>query len=117
MAQKETDFDAQQTAKKEERKNKLPYLTNLNEDSLLSYVICHFIDQEQILVGRTNECQIQLSGLGILSNHAYLSNQKGRITIAPCQKGAKIKLNGQNIDDVQVLKHNDRILFGNNLIF
>lgn len=112
MAQKETDLDAKETAKKEERKVKLPYLTNLNEDTLLSYVICHFVDQEQIQIGRTNECQIQLSGLGILSVHAYLRNRKGRVSLSPGQKGAKIKVNGQNIDDTRELEHNDRILFG-----
>ena len=112
MAQKETDFDAKETAKKEERKVKFPYLTNLNEDSLLSYVIFNFIDQEQVQVGRTNECQIKLSGLGILSNHAYLRNKKGQISIEPGQKGAKIKVNGQNLNDIRVLEHNDRILFG-----
>ena len=115
MAQKETDLDAQETAKKEERKVKVPYLTNLNEDSLLSYVICHFIDQEKIKVGRTNDCQIQISGLGILSDHAYLICHKGKVSLQPGQKGAKIKVNGQNVEDTQVLEHNDRILFGINI--
>lgn len=113
-AQKETEFDAQETAKKEERKIKLPYLTNLNEDSLLSYVICHFIDQNKIKVGRTNDSQIQLSGLGILSDHAFLSNRNGEISIKPGQVGAKIKVNGANIEDSHVLQNNDRILFGKN---
>lgn len=117
MAQKETDLDAVETAKKEERKVKLPYLTNLNEDSFLSYVIYHFIDQTEVKVGRTNDCQIQLSGLGILSDHAYLSNQKGKVTIRPGQRGAKIKVNGRHIDDAHVLEPNDRVLFGKNCKF
>ena len=106
-------MEAEENAKKHERQIKLPYLTNLNEDSLLSYVICHFIDQVKVKVGRSNDCQIQLSGLGILSDHALLTiSQKGEISIKPDEIGAKIKVNGLNIEDSHVLQNNDRILFG-----
>lgn len=116
-AQQETANEAKEVARKEERKVKTPYLTNLNEDPLLSYVICHFIDSKQVKVGRSADSAIQLSGLGILTDHAILSNQGGEITMKPCQLGVKIKVNGNNVEDVHTLQHNDRILFGSSNMF
>jgi kinesin family member 1 len=95
------------------RRAKEPHLTNLNEDPILSYVICHFIDSKELRIGRSNNCKIQLTGLSILSEHAIVaSSNSGQVTIRPAQIGAKIKVNGIQIDGSRVLEHKDRILFG-----
>ena len=94
------------------RKNKEPYLTNLNEDPILSYVICHFLGAPKTRIGRDESCDIVLNGLHILSEHALITNSNGMISIEPMQYGAKIKVNGHNIESARVLDHNDRILIG-----
>jgi len=96
---------------KEKRKNTDPYLANLNEDPILSYVICHFISK-QVKIGRAANCDIQLNGLNIISEHALIANEKGAVKLSPFQPGAKIKVNGKNLNEPKVLEHGDRILFG-----
>jgi hypothetical protein len=90
----------------------MPYLTNLNEDPILSYVICNFLDAKQTKVGRSKDCQIQLNGLSIISEHAVITNNNGEISIEPGDVGAKIKVNGMPLEGSRVLEHSDRILFG-----
>lgn len=90
----------------------MPYLTNLNEDPILSYVICHFLEAAETKIGRSDDCNVQLNGLSIISVHAIVKNKKGSITLEPAQIGAKIKINGTNVEGPVVLNHNDRILFG-----
>lgn len=87
-------------------------MTNLNEDPILSYVIFHFLDAPKTRLGRAKDCQINLSGLSILSEHAIFLNEKGTITLKPAEIGAKIKVNGAPIDGPVTLENNDRILFG-----
>lgn len=99
------------------RKHREPHLTNLNEDPILSNVICHFFDSRQIRVGRSEQCNIVINGLNILSEHAIITSNNGEVTIEPAQLGAKIKVNGTNIDAPRVLEHNDRILFGPSQIY
>jgi kinesin family protein 1 len=75
-------------------------------------VICHFLDAPKTKIGRSKDCQMQLNGLSIISEHAIISNDKGVIKIEPAELGAKIKVNGAPIEGPHVLEHNDRILFG-----
>ena len=97
---------------KEKRKSHDPYLTNLNEDPVLSYVICHFLGNKKTLIGRSSECQIQVNGLSIIAEHGVIKNENGKISIAPVQRGAKIRVNGVNVEDLKELQHKDRILIG-----
>ena len=90
----------------------MPYLTNLNEDPLLSYVICYFLDAPKTKIGRSKGCQINLNGLSIISEHATITNDENGVCIQPAEMGAKIKVNGINIEGPHKLEHNDRILFG-----
>ena len=102
---------------KEERKHKVPYLTNLNEDPILSYVICHFLDADETKIGRSESSKIKLNGLSILTEHAVIKNKKGTITLQLSQIGAKVKVNGTNVEEQVELKHNDRILFGSSNMY
>jgi hypothetical protein len=87
-------------------------LTNLNEDPMLSQVIFHFLGAKQTKIGRSPECKIQINGLNIITEHACLINDNGKISISPAEIGAKIKVNGINLEDSKVLQHRDRILIG-----
>ncbi|CAF0814643.1 unnamed protein product, partial [Brachionus calyciflorus] len=116
-AQQETATETKENKLKEELKNKVPYLTNLNEDPILSYVICHFLDAEETKIGRSDNSKIKLSGLSILTEHATIKNKKGKITLNLNQMGAKVKVNGINVEDSIELKHNDRILFGSSNMY
>ena len=55
MAQDEvTQEDAEKKMEADKKKN-VPYLSNLNEDPLLSGIIVHFIEKETITIGKTGE--------------------------------------------------------------
>ena len=109
----DTDEKKKEKEIKGKRKNKDPYLTNLNEDPILSYVICQFLDKG-IKIGRSPNCQMQLNGLGIIDEHAVITVNKSDIIIKPALFGAKIKINGVNLENSKNLQHMDKILFGNN---
>ena len=112
QAQKETAVENKEIEDKEKRKNRDPYLTNLNEDPMLSQVIFHFLGAKQTKIGRSPECKIQINGLNIITEHALIANENGKISITPGEIGAKIKVNGINVEESRVLQHRDRILIG-----
>ena len=84
----------------------------MNEDRILSYVICHFFSNETTSIGTSTKNAIQLNGIGILENHAIIKNEKNEIEIKPAQVGAQIKVNGVDLTGPRILKHKDRVLFG-----
>ena len=98
---------------KKERKTNEPYITNLNEDPMLSYVICHFIANLVTTIGNHSKNAIQLNGIAILDKHAKIViHDKNEIVIEPAQNGAQIKVNGIDIVGPKKLEHEDRVLFG-----
>ena len=110
-AQKESAAEKNEIKEKKKKKIKDPYLTNLNEDPILSYVICYFLGDKETLVGSSLDCQIQLTGLNICSEHATIVNDQNKISIIP-ELSVKIKVNGKQIDEKTELQHTDRVLFG-----
>jgi pSer/pThr/pTyr-binding forkhead associated (FHA) protein len=80
-------------------------------------VICHFLDAPKTKIGRSKDCQINLNGLSIISEHAIITNNKGQVKIEPAEIGAKIKVNGTGIESAHALEHNDRILFGSSHLY
>ncbi len=116
-AQKESAEEKKQVKVKKDRKNKDPYLTNLNEDPILSFVICHFLTDEVTKIGQSDACQIKLNGLNIISEHAVIKMEKNQATLRSIQIGAKIKVNGYNVEESLVLKSGDRILFGSSHLY
>ncbi|CAF1220965.1 unnamed protein product, partial [Didymodactylos carnosus] len=76
---------------------KLPYLTNLNEDPMLSYVICYYLKLGETTIG-SKQSTICLNGLGIQEKHAII-NFSGfdQIVIEATTPGIKIKINGYNL--------------------
>ncbi|XP_062573408.1 kinesin-like protein KIF28 isoform X5 [Saccostrea cucullata] len=105
-----------------QRKSKEPYLINLNEDPMLSGVICHFLKNSgETTVGRKDASPVPdicLSGLSIQKQHAVIFNNKGVIEIESVSgSGSKTKINGLPLTGRKALCHKDRILFGSNHMY
>lgn len=111
-AQKESAEDKKQVKVKKEQKKKDPYLTNLNEDPILSYVICYFLTDRITKIGQSENNKIKLNGLNIISEHALIELDGNQVILKSLQIGAKIKVNGYNVEESVVLKSGDRVLFG-----
>ena len=102
-----------------------PHLVVLNEDPQLSHKLKYGLNDLPIYVGRklgNPTPKIILSGIGIKQNHAiFVKGEKdGEIILKPNDKDAikYIFINGKKIkkQEGQILKHKDRIIFGNNTI-
>ncbi len=77
---------------------RIPYLANLNEDLMLSYVICHSLNTDEITIG-SRDCTIYLHGLSILERHAIIRHtDKNEYELTPAEPVAKIKVNGRNLN-------------------
>nr|XP_054748335.1 kinesin-like protein KIF28 isoform X2 [Lytechinus pictus] len=104
----------------EQRKNKEPHFTNLNEDNVLSGVILHFLSASETTIGRKDASPaptIPLSGLSIQKQHALVKNENGDISIKPATAGAKVKINGAPLVGERILSHLDRVMFGSNHLY
>jgi hypothetical protein len=76
-----------------------PYLANLNEDPLLSYVIYHYLNSNEITIGSNRDCTIYLNGLSILEHHAIIRCiDIHTYELIPGESSAKIKVNGYNLN-------------------
>ncbi|CAD5124283.1 DgyrCDS12576 [Dimorphilus gyrociliatus] len=118
-AAKEQAKEAAADKKKSEQRKVMPHLWNLNEDPALTGIVCHFTPQGDSKIGNNKgkNPDIILSGMGMLPEHAVISNSKDqKIILKPCA-GAKICLNGNEIKDKKELHHNDRVQFGANMLF
>ncbi|XP_070208560.1 kinesin-like protein KIF13A isoform X2 [Littorina saxatilis] len=98
--------------------NARPYLVNLNADPSLNELLVYYL-KDHTLVGRPNAAQqqdIQLSGLGIMPEHAIVDVENNEVFITPLE-GARTCVNGSVIIERQKVKHGDRIVWGNNHFF
>ncbi|CAF3182883.1 unnamed protein product [Rotaria socialis] len=96
---------------------KVPYLANLNEDPMLSYIILHYFNTDTITIGSRNST-ICLTGLNILEKHATIrAIDSCKYELIAAEPGAKIKVNGYNLNGSAQLRHKDRILFGANHVY
>ncbi|XP_052061980.1 kinesin-like protein KIF28 isoform X12 [Mytilus californianus] len=103
------------------RKAKEPHLINLNEDPMLSGVICHFLSQKETTVGRKDAKPVPsicLSGLSIQKQHSVIYNSNGTVEVeSVAGTGSKTKVNGIPLQGKKVLCHKDRVLFGSNHMY
>jgi len=98
-------------------KNKY-FLVNLNADPSLNELLVYYLS-ERMLVGRSDAGtpqDIQLSGLGIQSEHCFFEIEDNEIFISP-QTGARTCVNGREIVCKTQLKNGDRLLWGSNHFF
>lgn len=76
----------------------VPYLANLNEDPMLSYVIFHYFNTDEVTVGSRNST-ICLNGLNILERHATIrAIDANKYQLIAAEPGVKIKVNGYNLN-------------------
>ncbi|UJR22741.1 hypothetical protein I4U23_025773 [Adineta vaga] len=98
-------------------KQSIACLTNLNEDPLLSYIIRHYMNTDTVTIG-SRDCTIYLHGISILEHHAMIHRtETNEYELIPTETGAKIKVNGFNINGTTALNHKDRVLFGANHLY
>jgi len=100
-----------------------PHIYNLHEDLQLNGKIVHNITESQVHVGRKDgnpKPQIVLGGIGIKNNHAVFTKaENGDVSLAPFDSNSaeNIFVNGVEIKENTKLCHNDRIVFGSNVVF
>ena len=96
------------------------YLVNLNSDPSLNELLVYYL-KDKTLVGRSDaqkEQDIQLSGIGIQDEHCFIEidKAKGELYLVPFE-GARNCVNGSVVTERTLLRHGDRILWGNNHFF
>ena len=98
-----------------------PYLSNLNEDPLLSGYISHCFKEGKNRIGKKNPDNppdILIEGLGIGVDHCVVENINGAFTLIPTSdSNLKTMINGKLLTEPTVLKNQDRIRFGNHNYF
>jgi len=98
-------------------KNKF-YLVNLNADPSLNELLVYYL-KERTLVGRQDaetQPDIQLCGLGIQAEHCQLVIENGQLFMEPLGSSPCF-LNGSPVISRVLLRHGDRLLWGNNHFF
>lgn len=104
----------------------LTQLVNLNEDKALSGVLKYNIGMKQVYSIGSKAGQgegageIVIGGMGVMSKHAKISRGGGDGELSLTSLvGARTVLNGEVLAErVGVrIKHNDRLIFGNNSVF
>uniref|UniRef100_A0A8C5MA86 Kinesin family member 13B n=1 Tax=Leptobrachium leishanense TaxID=445787 RepID=A0A8C5MA86_9ANUR len=92
------------------------FLVNLNADPALNELLVYYL-KNHTLIGSADSQDIQLCGMGILSEHAIIDiTQDGQVTLTP-MKNTRTFVNGSAITNSTQLHHGDRILWGNNHFF
>lgn len=95
---------------------RLPYFTNVNEDTQLSGVIKHCLCVGETTFGKSSTATYIIRGLGIQEQHAIIKNSGSKVTMEPVN-GAKIYVNGLKLRAKQELCHLSRIKFGSSCLF
>ncbi|EDO35613.1 predicted protein [Nematostella vectensis] len=120
LQQSRDEGSSSEVQEMQQKLNSVPHIVNLNEDPLLSGVVKHFIEQEEVTIGNKKaepQPSIVFSGLSIQKQHAVITIKDSEITIKPGTSGAKTKVNGLPLTGETPLKHMDRILFGSNHMY
>ena len=94
------------------------FLVNLNSDPSLNELLVYYL-KERTLVGRAgdpSEPDIQLSGVGIQSEHCVIRLQECTLYLDPIS-GARTCVNGCEVRETTKLTNGDRILWGSNHFF
>ncbi|KAK5862398.1 hypothetical protein PBY51_017800 [Eleginops maclovinus] len=121
-----TNFEDIEVLMSEGNKSRTVAATNMNEESSRSHGVFSIIVTQTLFdlksgehthVGADTSQDIQLFGIGILSEHCFLELcPDGDVTLSPIGN-ARTCVNGTMIDSLVHLWHGDRILWGNNHFF
>ncbi|KAK7582634.1 hypothetical protein V9T40_014079 [Parthenolecanium corni] len=90
------------------------YLVNLNADPSLNEMLVYYL-KYKTLVG-SEKGDIILSGLGIQGEHCIITIEEDGLFMEP-MPNARCYINGVVINSKALLKHGDRILWGNHHFF
>ncbi|OTF71336.1 kinesin-like protein KIF13A-like protein, partial [Euroglyphus maynei] len=96
------------------------YLVNLNADPSMNALLVYYL-KEKTLIGRpdaTVEQDIQLSGVGIMPEHAIIEIDKSKNQLwMESINNSRTFVNGNRIYERVRIRNGDRILWGNNHFF
>lgn len=99
-------------------KNKF-YLVNLNADPSLNELLVYYLKERTLVGGRCvtmPQPDIQLNGLGIQDQHCLLMIEDGSLYMEAINN-ARCYVNGLALTSKTLLRHGDRILWGNHHFF
>jgi kinesin family protein 14 len=91
--------------------NRQPNLVNLNDDPQLSEMLLYVLKQGDTSVGRSPQCDIQLTAPLVAKDHCVFHNVKDIVSIEPSgNTEAQTFVNGELISGTKVLHHGDRVI-------
>jgi len=94
----------------EKEKKSCPHLSNLNFDEQLMDKIILLIRPGLNLVGKGEDCSIQLMGPLIQEHHAVINcTESNKVILEQCEDDCRILLNGDQVTHKVNLTHNDRL--------
>lgn len=94
-----------------------PYIVNISDDPSMAGVLIYYLKDGQTTIGKAQNQQIKLNGLGVQDTHAVLINSgNNEVKIKP-QKNARVLVNGQFITSEVTVKNNSRIVLGHGNAF
>lgn len=99
-------------------KNKF-YLVNLNADPSLNELLVYYLKERTMIGGRSStipQPDIELNGLGIQDEHCILAIEDGSLYMEPINNSRSF-VNGSAVASKTLLRHGDRILWGNHHFF
>ena len=96
----------------------IAHLRNINMDPALSGTVIFLLGGEGVKkIGRPDKSpEIALKGVGILDEHATITNKGGRYTLARLND-AKVLFNGRPLAQPTEINHLDRLVFGTSQYF
>jgi len=107
-----------ESQKLESEKADNPYLSNLNFDEQLSGKIIYIIRKGANIIGKAEDCTIQLLGPSLQEHHAVINRtEHGKVIMERCGDDCRVLLNGDPVTHKVNLSHNDRLLFGTTQLF
>ena len=105
------------------------YLMNLNADPAMNELLVYHL-KECTRVGNANDCDVLLSGLGVMALHCTLSIESNKLYAEPAQDARystlqcirvhsyyRVCVNGRGITGKVPLRHGYRLLIGNDHFF
>ena len=108
-------------AQQMQKNNSSPFLSNLNEDPLLSGYLKYVLKPGENRLGKKNQYNppdMVIEGLGIGIDHCTIALDKDQARLFPSQdKNLRTMRNGKLIEEPTLLDHQDRIRFGNHNFF
>ncbi|KAL3836511.1 hypothetical protein ACJMK2_021937 [Sinanodonta woodiana] len=116
LAEAQSDDDGLNSAEMQEKKKKIPHISNLNMDPMLTGHVIHLFEQPESTLGSAEDCKCRLKGPSLLAKHATVKNNNGAFSLVP-ETNARIIRNGKPITAETPLHHNDRLIFGTTQYF